>query len=134
MFKRWLKNSPYSQSDIARIVAVSRSAVSKWCLGAMYPSPENARVLENLSSGEVPAGIWPRRFPKEGATPGARAICSAARELDLSIMGLARRVGLPQRSFARWAAGEYQPRPACIRTINSELGLSLTASDFEVRA
>lgn len=134
VLRKWLSRSPYSQSDLAEMIGISRSAVSKWCLGGVYPSPRNAVKLEKISGGGVPASIWPRRTFKRGDTPGALAIWAAAAQRDTSILGLALDCGIPQRSMARWAAGEYPPRASGIRAINKKLGLSLTVADFEVRA
>lgn len=131
---RWLARSPYSQSDLAEIMGVCRFAVSKWCHGVASPSVKNAVILEDVTSGAVPAAIWPRRTIKSGTTPGAQAIWAAARERGIPIFALANQCAIPHRSLYRWAAGESNPQKSSIREINKRLGLSLSVADFEVRA
>lgn len=134
VLREWLSGSPYSQADLAEKMGICRAAVSRWCTGASYPSAQNARQLQKITQGEVPATLWPRRTLKTGSSPGSKAIWAAAKRRNVPIFALAHECSLPHRSLYRWAAGESHPHSSSIRVLNERLGLNLSVGDFEVRA
>ena len=68
----WLDESRTTQSDLARRINVTRSAVTRWATGVAEPRVPLAIAIEKHSAGAVPATGWPGTT--FSGTRGARAV------------------------------------------------------------
>lgn len=126
----WMEEAGLRQSDLAARLGVTRQAVFRWCRGTTAPSPELAIIIEHLSYGRVKSAAWDGRSWTTGVTPASEALARRVKEEHSSVAGIARRVGIPQRTFARYVAGESTPRETVLYKINKVLKLKLKREDF----
>lgn len=126
----WMEEAGLRQSDLAARLGVTRQAVFRWCRGATAPSPDLAAIIESLSYGRVKAAAWDGRSWLTGDTYAAEALTKRVKEENSSVAAIARRIGIPQRTFARYVAGESTPRETVLYKINKVLKLKLEREDF----
>jgi Helix-turn-helix len=129
----WFKATGTGQSQLAERLGVSKSLISHILKGRRRFNRDVAAVLEEITSGEVPASAWghPDNHGRQAAdNPGAKALLGYCVRHGLSPSALGPLVGVSGTSMRNIIYKGRCPTNHTIALINHVLKTDLTPEDF----